>query len=229
MWFVILGPMRVTDGRVMRPVAGVRQRIVLAALLAHANQPVPAEQLAEIVWDGKPPQRAVPTLRTYVMRLRRGIGPAAASRIRTRDLGYCIEVGQDEVDALAFKTLCRHAGTAIRNHAWAEASDTAIRALALWQGRPLADVPGQAVRDAWIPHLDQQHIQVTEWRIEAGLHLGHHEHLIPQLRDLTAEHPLSEHFHVQLLTALARAGRRAEALAAYQHARRALADELGIE
>ena len=99
----------------------------------------------------------------------------------------------------------------------------------LWRGTPLEDVPCQALRDAWLPRLDQQRVQVIEWHIEAGLQLGRHEHLVPQLRQLTADHPLRERFHGQLMRALARCGRQAEALDAYQDARKTLAGDLGIE
>ena len=90
-------------------------------------------------------------------------------------------------------------------------------------------MPSQALRDAWLPHLYKQRIQVIEWRIDAELNRGEHERLVPELRDLAARHPLREHFHAQLMLALAQGGHRAEALAAYQHARRALVGELGIE
>jgi len=229
MLFEVLGPMRVTEKGRARPVAGVRQRILLGALLAHANQPLPAEKLAEIVWDGVPPQRAVPTLRTYLTRLRQDLGPDAASRIRTRDGGYLAEVGAGDLDALDFEALCHDAGTAVREAGWAAASDHAARALALWRATPLADVPSQVLRDMWLPRLEQQHLQVREWRIEAELQLGHHEYVIAPLRQLIARHPLHERFHAQLMWALARCGRQAEALAAYQEARTILVAELGIE
>jgi len=229
MLFEVLGPMRVTDDGRAHPVAGVRQRILLGALLAHANQPLPTEKLAEIVWDGAPPQRAVPTLRTYLTRLRQDLGPPAASRIRTRDGGYLAEVGPGDLDALDFEALCHDAGAAIRAADWAAASDRATRALALWRATPLADVPSQVLRDMWLPRLEQQHLQVSEWRIEAELQLGHHQQLIAPLRQLIAEHPLRERFHAQLMRALAHCGRQAEALAAYQEARTILVEELGIE
>ena len=229
MRFEILGPMRISDGGESRPVAGTRQRILLAALLSRANQPMPAEQLAEFVWDGAPPDRAVPTLRTYVARLRQSLGPQAAARVLTRDLGYLVEVAPDEVDALAFEALC--AETASLTHAddWAATAATAAKALALWRGAPLIDVPGQALRDVWLPRLEQQRVQVMEWQAEAELQLGHHEQLIPRLRGLTDQYPLRERFHAQLMLALARAGRQAESLTAYQQARRVLVDDLGIE
>ncbi|MBV9448642.1 MAG: tetratricopeptide repeat protein [Streptosporangiaceae bacterium] len=229
MWFEILGPMRVTDQDMTLSVSGVRQRTVLGALLAHANRPVPGEQLAEIVWDGGPPPGAVATLRTYVMRLRRGLGSQGASRIVTRDAGYLVEISDDELDARVFETLCHDTGTAIRAHAWSEAAVTAARALALWRGTPLVDVLSQRLRDSWTPHLDQHRLQAVEWHIEAELHLDRPEHLVSQLRDLITQHPLRERFHAQLMLALACSGRQAEALAAYQNARQVLVDQVGIE
>ena len=94
---------------------------------------------------------------------------------------------------------------------------------------PLADVPSQMLRDRWVPHLDQLHVQALEWRIEADLHEGRHEELIPELRDLTARQPLQERFHGQLMLALYQSGRQAEALAAYFRARDVLITELGVE
>lgn len=229
MWFEILGPMRVTTDGVTRPVAGVRQRTVLGALLANANKPVTAAHLAEIVWDGAAPDEAVPTLRTYVMRLRHSLGPQVAARILTQDYGYLAQVSEDEFDALSFEALCRRVGAAVRASEWAQAADDADRALNLWHGEPLADIPCQALREAWLPRLEQQHLQTWEWHAEAGLHLGRHEQLVQPLRALTVAHPFREPFHAQLMLALHRCGRQAEALAAYQDARRVLVEELGIE
>ena len=229
MLFEVLGPMRVTDRHGTRPVTGMRQRILLGALLAHPNQPLAAGRLAELVWDGAPPAGAAATIRTYLARLRHDLGPDAASRILTRDGGYLAAIGPSELDALAFEALCREAGGAIRAADWRSASDHAGRALALWGPTPLSDVPSQALRNLWLPRLEQQHLQVCEWRVEAELQLGRHEHMIAQLRQLVAEHPLYEPFHVQLMLALARCGQQAEALAVYRDARTVLVEELGLD
>jgi tetratricopeptide (TPR) repeat protein len=125
--------------------------------------------------------------------------------------------------------LTNQADAAIRAGRWAEATRTAAEALGLWRGTPLADVPSQLLRDQWVPNLEQLHVQALAWRVEADLHEGRHEQLIPELQELTARHPLREHFHGQLMLALAGSGRRAEALAAYQEAHRTLAAELGID
>ncbi len=91
------------------------------------------------------------------------------------------------------------------------------------------DVRSEGLRDAWIPRLEHERVQVLEWLIEANLHLRRHDQLVPELRTLVGEHPLRERFHAQLMLALAGTGRRAEALAAYHDARQVLVDQLGIE
>jgi len=229
MQFDVLGPIRITDGNGTRPVTGTRQRILLAALLAHAKQPMSAGKLAEFVWDGKPPARPVSTLRTYLTRLRQELGPVVAARIRTVNGGYLAEVGPGELDVLAFEALCRKAGTAAGTADWTAVADHAAAALALWRGDPLEDVPSQMLRGRWLPGLEQQHLQAAEWQAEAWLQLGRHEQLIQRLRQLTAEHPLRERFHAQLMRALACCGRQAEALAVYRDARKVLVEELGID
>jgi DNA-binding SARP family transcriptional activator len=161
------------------------------------------------------------------MLLRRVLGPE--QRIITRAPGYAIEVSAGELDASRFEMLTAQAGTAIRDDRWAHAAQAATEALGLWRGSPLADVPSQLLRDRWVPRLDQLHEQILEWRIEAGLHDGRHVPLIPDLQDLITQYPLREHFHGQLMLALYRSGRQAEALVAYQHARDLLITELGVE
>jgi DNA-binding SARP family transcriptional activator len=231
MRFCLLGPLRVmaADPGEPRAVSAPRLRALLAALLWRANQPVPLDELAEMVWDGAPPNGAQEAIRALVMRLRRQLDKRAAARIVTRTPGYVVEVSPNEVDAQRFEMLTLDSGTAIRDGEWAQAAQTSALALALWRGAPLADVPSQLLHDQWVPRLQQLHLQALEWRIEADLHEGRHERLIPELRELTARHPHREHLHSQLMLALVRSGRQAEALDAFQSARFALADELGID
>ena len=231
MQFGVLGPLQVVAGDSDAPkvVSAPRLRTVLAVLLWRANRPVPADELAEMVWDGAPPGGAPEAVRALVMRLRRRLDEQAAARIVTRAPGYTIEVSSYELDASRLEALTHQADAAIRAGRWAEATRTAAEALGLWRGTPLADVPSQLLRDQWVPNLERLHVQVLAGRIEADLHEGRHEQLIPELQELTARHPLREHFHGQLMLALAGSGRRAEALGAYQEARRTLAAELGID
>ena len=230
MEFGVLGALHVVppDGDPV-VVGGPRLRVLLAVLLWQANQPVPMDELAELVWDGSPPAGEAEATRALVMRLRRMLGPEAGERIRTRAPGYLIELSDDELDVSRAEALSREAAAAVRNGRWAQAADQAARALRLWRGMPLADVPSQSLRDRWLPYLEQLQVQALEWRIEADLHEGRHEQLITELRGVAGRYPLRERFHEQLMLALALTGRRAEALAAYHDARRVLVDDLGIE
>jgi DNA-binding SARP family transcriptional activator len=217
------------DSGIPQVVSAPRLRTVLAVLLWRANQPVQVGELADLVWDGAPPAGAPEALRALVMRLRRRLGKEAAARIVTRAPGYAIEVSSDELDASRFETLTRQADDAIHADRWADAARAAAGALVLWRSAPLADIPSQLLQDRWVPILQQLHVQALACRVEADLHEGRHLQLIPQLRELTARHPLRENFHGQLMRALAGSGQRAEALAAYKEARRTLAAELGID
>lgn len=225
----LLGTLEVVDDAGRRIVlAGPRQRVLLAVLAVHANEPMPPDVLAEALWDGAPPPGYGATLRTHVKRLRRALGPRAA-RIVTRDPGYLIELGATELDVTEFESACREAHTALRAEETEQAAHAARRALKMWRGEPLADVASRALRDACLPRFEQLQVQVLEDGIEAQLRLGRHEQVLEQVRGLTARYPLRERFHAQLMLALVRTGRRAEALSAYQDARRVLVEELGIE
>ena len=230
MRLMLLGSLQLVDDTEQRiTVAGPRQRILLAALAAHANHPVSVDALAEVVWDGAPPPGHIGTVRTHLARLRHCVGPHIATRITTRSPGYAIELNDDELDLLAFEDHCRRAGAALRAADNAQASASGTLALGLWRGEPLSDVPSQLLREMCLPRLERQRVQAAEDWIEAELYLGRHGTLVPQLRRLAAEHPLHERFHGQLMLALARSGQRAESLAAYRHAHRTLASELGIQ
>jgi DNA-binding SARP family transcriptional activator len=228
--FAVLGPLLVLDdsGREY-PAMPARQRTVLAALLVRANLVVPVDELVEFVWDGRPPSGATTTVRSYVMRLRQALEPAVAARIVTRDPGYLCRTGADELDLTRFEALCRDAGARLRERRWAEASEDAARALALWRGTPLVDVPSEMLREQVAPRLEQLRLQAVEDRIEAELQLGRHDRLVPELEDLRVRHPLRERFQAQLMLALARGGRQAEALEVYRDARQVLVGELGLE
>jgi DNA-binding SARP family transcriptional activator/tetratricopeptide (TPR) repeat protein len=228
--FRLLGPMAVDDIAAGGAVpGGARLRVLLAALVLRANTPVSRETLVEAVWDGEPPSGAEVTLRAHILRLRRALGPEAGARIETRDPGYQIRLACSEADVLEFDALCRATGRALRAADWKEASAIGARALELWRGEPLLDVPSHLLRNEFTPRLEQLLVQVREDCIEADLQLGQHAQLVVQLRELTAVYPLRERFHAQLMLALAHGARRSEALEAYRHARRVLVDQLGIE
>jgi DNA-binding SARP family transcriptional activator/tetratricopeptide (TPR) repeat protein len=229
MWLGVLGPLCVRHGGVVIEVPAAKQRVILAALLTRPGQLVPVDVLAEIAWDGSPPPGARATVRNYVMRLRHVLGPAVDGRIVTRHPGYLIEIGRDEADLLSFAELCRAGGEAARKHAWQQSSEVLGRALALWRGTPLSDVPSQVLQAAEVPRLEAVRLQALEWRASADLALGRHAEVLTEIQALAAQFPLREHLHALVMLALYRAGRQADALAAYQQTRRILVDELGVE
>jgi DNA-binding SARP family transcriptional activator/tetratricopeptide (TPR) repeat protein len=217
MWVGIIGPLCVRDGD--------RQ----ISLAAGANRVVSLDELADSVWGGHPPRSAEATLRNYVKRLRHALGPTAAGRLATQGAGYLIRLHDAESDLALFEDLCRQGGAAVREDDWPRARTVLTRALRLWRGTPLLDVPSQVLRDEAVPRLEQVRLQALEDRIEADLRLGHHDRLVPELTDMAAAHPLRERFHAQLMLALTRTGRQAEALRAYRQIRRELVSELAVE
>jgi DNA-binding SARP family transcriptional activator len=229
MWFGLLGPLLVRNGDTVVTVPAARHRALLAALLLHAGTTVPADTLAEIVWDGAPPPRAEVTLRSHVSRLRQVLGPDVRERLVTRYRGYLIQAGEEEVDLLRFRRLGLAGGAAVRNGEWARARESLDEALGLWRGAPLADVPCELLHRQELPGLEELRLQALEWRADAGLGLGRHGEVAAELPALTAAHPLREHLYVQLMLAQYRCGRQAEALVTYQSARRVLAEALGAD
>ena len=229
MWLAILGPLLVHDGESPVDVPRGRLRVLLAALLLNAGNPVAADTLAEVMWDGAPPPGAEVTLRSHVLRLRRVLGPRAGIRLVTRHPGYLLQAGEDEVDLLRFRGLWREGRAALREGAWARAEGLLGEALGLWRGNPLADVSSDLLLRKEVPGLEELRLQAEEWRADAALHLGRHDELVTGLQALAVQHPLRERFHAQLMLAFYRCGRQAEALAAYHDARQVLIDELGTE
>lgn len=232
-WVGVLGPLLVRSGGEPVPVPAPKQRVILAALALRAGQVASYDELAEIVWDGVPPSGARVAIRNYVKRLRQILGPVAGRRIVTRDPGYALEADPDEVDALRFTALCSQGGEAIRRESAAGTDPDAWEllgdAIGLWRGNPLVDVPSNVLITAEVPRLDALRMQAQEWRMDAGLARGLHSELVGELTQLARDHPWRERFHAQLMLALYRCGRQAEALAAYQRTRRMLVDELGVE
>jgi DNA-binding SARP family transcriptional activator/tetratricopeptide (TPR) repeat protein len=226
--FFLLGPLGVrTDGTPV-PVAAAKRRALLAALLLRANQVVPVGDLAEVLWGEGLPSDARSGVQNYVMRLRQALG-AAGSRITTQPQGYLIRVEAGELDLDRFEGLLRDARTASRQARWPDAAGHAAAALALWRGEPLADLGSDMLSAREGPRLSELRLQALETRIAAELQLGRHGEVIGELRKLAVEHPLRERLHGLLMLAFYGDGRQAEALAAYQHARTVLVDELGSE
>jgi DNA-binding SARP family transcriptional activator/tetratricopeptide (TPR) repeat protein len=231
MEFGVLGPLRVVRDGVVVPVPAPKQRAILAALLLRAGATVPADTLIDLVWRGTPPRLARASVHTYVMRLRKVLGETADSeegRLRTSGPGYAIQLSGAELDAIAFEDLRGQASDAASDGSWPDAAAHYKAALALWRGDILEDVPGMSQLDV-ARRLTELRWQTAEDWIQAELGLGRDIDVIPSLRTLTVTHPLRERFHEQLMLALARTGRPAEALEVYRRFSAAIDKELGIE
>ncbi|HTI19339.1 MAG TPA: BTAD domain-containing putative transcriptional regulator [Kutzneria sp.] len=224
MRFRLLGPVELVpdDGEPAAVRAG-KHRIVLATLLLHTGRTVGAQELIDNLWDEDPPDGARTTLRAYVMRLRQAIG--VPDLITTVTDGYRVDVPPEDVDAGRFGLLLAQARTAQP----ARAIELLTAALELWRGPALADVPSPRLRQHEAAALDERRLVAAELRLDAQLSLGRHHELITELRALTTANPLRERFWAQLMLALYRSDRQAEALTIYHQVRRLLADELAVE
>jgi DNA-binding SARP family transcriptional activator len=225
--FRILGPLEVVGERGPISLAGPRQRATLAILLLNANRVVSVDQLADELYAGSPPVTAVTQVQRQISELRKLLG--SASVIETRPPGYVIHLSSDQLDVEGFE---RHVEEGRRALAHGEARTAAHllqEALALWRGPPLADLGYETFAQTSIARLEELRVVALEYRIEADLGLGRDADLVPELEELTAEHPLRERFCGQLMLALYRAGRQSQALEVYRQARSVLSDDLGLE
>src|SRR5215468_7635913 len=232
--FHILGPLEVVRSGCVVPLGGRRQRAVLALLLLQANRVVSFDRLAEDVWGGHPPPGSVTTLQSYVFRLRRALEPDrlpgdAGAVLVTRDRGYLLRVNRGHLDAAVFEEAGAAGRAALEAGRYAEAAQALREALGLWRGPGLADLADYAFARPEAARLEELRLAAVEDRIDADLALGRHQALTGELERLAAEHPLRERLHGQLMVALYRCGRQADALAAYRRARDLLAGELGID
>jgi YVTN family beta-propeller protein len=232
--FGILGPLEVrVSGRPV-PLGGPRQRAVLALLLLEANRVVSMDRLAEDVWGGDPPEGWASTLQTYVFHLRQALEPdrsrgAASGVLVTRGRGYLLRVDREHLDGALFQDGFTAGRAALEAGRYAEAAETLRQALDLWRGPVLADLADYAFTRPEAARLEELRVAALEARIDADLALGRHDALTAELERLVAGHPLRERLHAQLMLAMYRCGRQAEALAAYRRVRDLLAGELGID
>ncbi len=221
----VLGPLEGSvEGRDV-PLAGPKQRAVLAHLVVAANQVVPADRLIDRIWGEDPPEAARSALQAYVSRLRKALG---AATIEARSPGYVLRARPEEIDSLRFEAMVSEARRLIGPDP-AAANAVFEEALALWRGPAFADLAGDVSLQPEIARLEELRLSCREDHAETGLALGRHTDLIPRLETFVAEHPLRERCWAHLMLALYRAGRQGDALGAYQRARRILSDELGVD
>jgi YVTN family beta-propeller protein len=226
MQFRILGSLEVVDADRGVALGGTRQRAVLAILLLHRGEVVSVDRLVDELWGERPPGTATKTVQVYVSRLRKELGDGV---VLTRGGGYLLDIEPEQLDAARFERLAREGGNALERGDVSGARDLLGEALELWRGPPLADLAYEEFAQGEIARLDELRLATLEERVESDLSLGRHSELVPELEILVREHPARERLRAQLILALYRSGRQADALASYRDARRALVDELGLE
>jgi DNA-binding SARP family transcriptional activator len=225
--FRILGPLESREGGEILPLGGPKQRALLAILLLNANQPVSVDRLVDELWSGEPPVSAAHSVEVYVSQLRKALGDAGV--IVTQRPGYRLQAEPEQIDLHRFELLAAEGRRAL---AAGDAENGAARlrsALALWRGAPLGDFTFETFAQAAIARLEELRLAALEDRIDADLALGRHAEVIGELEGLVNEHALRERPRGQLMLALYRAGRQAEALEVYAATRAALVEGLGIE
>jgi predicted ATPase/DNA-binding SARP family transcriptional activator/class 3 adenylate cyclase len=226
MEFRVLGPLEVIrDGRRVA-LGGAKPRGALALLLLHAGEPVSAERLAVALWGEDAPASAIKTVQVHVSRLRKALGEP--ERLVTRPAGYLLRLEADELDLARFERAVADGRAALEAGDAHRAATLLREALALWRGPALADVISLPFAQGEIARLDEQRLAALELRIEADLAAGRDDQLVVELQRLVVDHPLHERLHAQLMLALYRAGRQADALEAYRAAHRLLDDALGV-
>ncbi|MGZ4287597.1 MAG: AfsR/SARP family transcriptional regulator [Solirubrobacteraceae bacterium] len=222
MEFRVLGPLEVADGHATVALGGIRQRTLLAILLLNANEVVSADRL--ILWGERSPESGRSALQVRVSQLRKALGQGGA-QLLTRAPGYVLSLDRDQLDLQRFER-------PVREEAASEppaAAEKLREALALWRGPPLADLAYESFAQAAIGRLEELRLGAIEKRIDADLALGRHGEVVVELEGLVAEHPLREHLRAQLMLALYRCGRQADALEVYRRTSSELSTELGLE
>ncbi|MEU4735644.1 MULTISPECIES: AfsR/SARP family transcriptional regulator [Streptomyces] len=223
--FGVLGPVRAwCDGRPL-PSGSPQQRALLAALLLRDGRTATAAELIDGIWGDEPPSQALAALRTYASRLRKVLPPDV---LVTESGGYAIRCAPDALDLHVAQELAAEAEKARASGDRAQAVTLIGKALGLWDGEPLASVPGPYA-ETQRARLEEWRLQLVEARLDLDLECGHHAEAVSELTALTAAHPLRERLRELLMLALYRSGRQAEALAVYADTRRLLADELGVD
>ncbi|MCK2214729.1 AfsR/SARP family transcriptional regulator [Actinomadura sp. ATCC 31491] len=227
MQFRILGALEVTDRGLPLPLRSVKQRSLLALLLCHDGAVAHSDALIDALWGAEAGDAGHQRLRLQLHRLRRTLGDDVA--IAHQSTGYQLRVPAEDVDARTFERLARSGRQAISAGNDAQASDLLREGLELWRGPALSGLDDIPLLHRQATRLEEQRLAALGDRVEADLRLGRHAALVGELSALVREHPLRENFRAQLMLALYRSGRQAEALDVYQAGRRILTADLGLE
>jgi DNA-binding SARP family transcriptional activator len=228
--FRVLGPLQVLDDGRPVPLGGGKQRATLAILLLHRNEVASRDQLIDGIWGASPPPTAVPTLKTYISRLRRVLPEdGRGARLTTQPPGYRLRVEPSELDLERFETLLGQSRSALASGEVRTARESLGKALSLFRGTPLQDLTYAPFAPAEIGRLEAARLSALEQRLDADLATGRHAEVVDELESLVARHPFREVLWGQLMLALYQSGRQGEALIAFDRARRTLAEELGVD
>jgi DNA-binding SARP family transcriptional activator len=231
--FRILGPLEILDEGRAIALTGSKQRALLALLLLHPNETLSTDRLIDELWGERPPANATKTMQVHISRLRKalsaGAGNASEGVVVTRGGGYELRLDPEQLDAHRFERLMAEGRSELAGGRPQRAVSALERALSLWRGAALAELAYEPFAQREIARLDDMRVAALEQLIEAKLALGAHAEVVEQLEVLIGEHPYRERLRAQLMLALYRLDRQADALQAYQDARRTLVEELGIE
>ncbi|GAA2382206.1 hypothetical protein GCM10010420_00010 [Streptomyces glaucosporus] len=233
----VLGPLTAVERGVSIVPSAAKPRQILALLALQADHVVTVPTLMEEIWGENVPRSAATTLQTYILQLRRRIAVAleddptreAKDVLVTQHGGYLLQVQPGQVDVQEFEQLAASGRAAYDAGDDRVASELLGRALAMWHGPALVDVRVGSVLELEVLRMEEDRMAALERRIDADLRLGRHTELVPELRVLSARHPMHENFCAQLMVALHRSGNSWRALEAYQRLRGTLIEELGME
>jgi DNA-binding SARP family transcriptional activator len=227
-----LGPLRIVDGGTVSSISARKMEVLLAALLVRGDQIVSIDQLIAEIWGERPPRRATAALHVYISQLRKLLRRPGdtASRIATRPAGYQLLIGDDEMDLREFQALVNRGRQHVRQGSSEDAVEDFQAALGLWHGGVVTDAgQGSPIVSGFATWIEEQRLETVEMLIDTSLALGRHRELVGQLYSLIAEYPMRESFHRQLMLALYRSERQADALDVYHSARDILNERLGLE
>ncbi|MFC8126209.1 BTAD domain-containing putative transcriptional regulator [Streptomyces sp. NPDC057302] len=236
MRYEMLGPLRIKDGNNCASINARKVEIVLSVLLIRADQVVSLEQLMMEIWGQDLPRRATAGLHVYISQLRKflKLPGMTTNPVETRAPGYVLRKGDDQIDAHVFPKLVDSGRALLRDKRHCEAASCFEQALALWRGPTLGHggngpAAGGPIIDGFATWLTEIRLECQEMLAECQLQLGRHREAVGMLFALTAENPMREAFYRQLMLALYRSERQADALKVYQSVRKTLNDELGLE
>lgn len=231
MRYEILGPLRVVDKNGASVVSARKVETVLATLVIRSDQVVPFDQLVAEIWGEMPPRRATAAVHVYISELRKFLHRTGQPKnpVVTISPGYLLSKGTDDIDFHQFIQLMNQGRARMRDSRYDEASADLGEALGLWRGRALDDLRSGVIIDSFVTWLTEARLECLEMLGDAQLKLGRHREVVGELYSLIAENPFREAFYRQLMLALYRSERQADALHVYQRVRKILHDELGLE